>query len=74
MKCDIHVQANESFSTLYSGGRDHQVWATDIRNPDCRELVCEEKAPVLKVHAAGSVAHLFQCASFCLFLSEEKIC
>ncbi|KAL8578817.1 WD repeat-containing protein 48 [Nucella lapillus] len=43
------LQANDSFSTLYSGGRDHQVWATDIRNPDNRELICEEKAPVLKL-------------------------
>ncbi|XP_025091366.1 WD repeat-containing protein 48-like isoform X2 [Pomacea canaliculata] len=43
------LQANDSFSIMYSGGRDRQVWATDIRNPDCRELICEEKAPVLKL-------------------------
>ncbi|KAK6187082.1 hypothetical protein SNE40_006330 [Patella caerulea] len=43
------LQANDSFTTVYSGGRDRQIWATDIRNPDNRTLICEEKAPVLKL-------------------------
>jgi hypothetical protein len=30
---------------VYSAGRDRRVWATDIRNPDYRTLICEEKAP-----------------------------
>ena len=42
-------QANDSFSTAYSGGRDRKVWSFDLRNPDNRSLICEEKAPVLKV-------------------------
>ncbi|XP_062585937.1 WD repeat-containing protein 48-like [Saccostrea cucullata] len=43
------LQANEAFTTVYSGGRDRRIWATDIRNPDYRTLICEEKAPVLKL-------------------------
>ena len=45
----IFSQANESFTTVYSGGRDRRVWATDIRLPENRVLICEETAPVLKV-------------------------
>lgn len=44
------LQANESFTTVYSGGRDRRVWATDLLNPDYRTLICEEKSPILKVH------------------------
>ena len=47
------LQANDNFTTVFSGGRDRKVWATDIRNPDCRTLICEEKAPVLKVCRVG---------------------
>ncbi|XP_052250140.1 WD repeat-containing protein 48-like isoform X2 [Dreissena polymorpha] len=43
------LQANESFSMVYSAGRDCRVWATDIRNTDYRCCVCEEKEPVLKL-------------------------
>ncbi|XP_011452468.3 WD repeat-containing protein 48 isoform X1 [Magallana gigas] len=43
------LQANDSFTTVYSGGRDKRVWATDLRNPDQRTLICEEKAPILKL-------------------------
>lgn len=45
------LQANDTFTTVYSGGRDKRVWATDLRNPEHRTLVCEEKAPILKVRA-----------------------
>lgn len=47
--CVLLDQVNESFTTVYSGGRDRRVWATDLRNPDSRILICEEQAPVLKV-------------------------
>ncbi|XP_052718579.1 WD repeat-containing protein 48-like [Crassostrea angulata] len=43
------LQANESFTTVYSGGRDRRVWATDLLNPDYRTLICEEKSPILKL-------------------------
>ncbi|XP_064653169.1 WD repeat-containing protein 48-like isoform X2 [Lineus longissimus] len=43
------LQANENFTTVYSGGRDRRVWATDIRNTESRSLICEERAPVLKL-------------------------
>ncbi|XP_045181186.2 WD repeat-containing protein 48-like [Mercenaria mercenaria] len=43
------LQANDSFSMVYSAGRDRRVWATDVRNNDYRCLVCEEKEPVLKL-------------------------
>ncbi|KAK3567034.1 hypothetical protein QTP86_008971 [Hemibagrus guttatus] len=42
------LQANEAFTHVYSGGRDRKVYCTDLRNPDIRVLICEEKAPVLK--------------------------
>ncbi len=48
------LQANDSFSMVYSGGRDRKVWSFDLRNPDNRSLICEEKAPVLKV--CGSIS------------------
>uniref|UniRef100_A0A0B6ZUX5 Uncharacterized protein n=1 Tax=Arion vulgaris TaxID=1028688 RepID=A0A0B6ZUX5_9EUPU len=48
------LQANESFSVVFSGGRDRRVWATDIRQPDNRELICEEKSPVLKLELVES--------------------
>ncbi|KAK7502882.1 hypothetical protein BaRGS_00005831 [Batillaria attramentaria] len=63
------LQANESFSVLYSGGRDRQVWATDVRNPDCRQLICEEKAPVLKAvtsPADGDIVSSEWMTSVCL--------
>ncbi|KAK3546206.1 hypothetical protein QTP70_025218, partial [Hemibagrus guttatus] len=43
------LQANEAFTHVYSGGRDRKVYCTDLRNPDIRVLICEEKAPVLKM-------------------------
>ncbi|CAH1799827.1 unnamed protein product [Owenia fusiformis] len=48
------LAANETFTTLYSGGRDHRVWAIDIRNPENRTLICEEKAPILKLELTHS--------------------
>lgn len=43
------LQANETFTTVYSGGRDKRVMMTDIRNPDARSVICEESAPILKM-------------------------
>jgi len=45
------LQVNEAFTHVYSGGRDKKIYCTDLRNPDIRVLICEEKAPVLKVSA-----------------------
>ncbi|CAC5371332.1 WDR48 [Mytilus coruscus] len=47
------LQANDSFSVVYSAGRDRRVWATDIRNPEYRTLICEEKAPVLRLELSN---------------------
>ncbi|XP_041698351.2 WD repeat-containing protein 48 isoform X1 [Coregonus clupeaformis] len=43
------LQVNEAFTHIYSGGRDKKIYCTDLRNPDIRVLICEEKAPVLKM-------------------------
>ncbi|CAM9547553.1 WD repeat-containing protein 48 [Petromyzon marinus] len=43
------LQVNDTFTQVYSGGRDRKVYCTDLRNPDIRVLICEEKAPVLKL-------------------------
>ncbi|KAH1176885.1 hypothetical protein KIL84_010587 [Mauremys mutica] len=43
------LQVNEPFTHVYSGGRDRKIYCTDLRNPDIRVLICEEKAPVLKM-------------------------
>lgn len=45
------LQVNEAFTHVYSGGRDKKIYCTDLRNPDIRVLICEEKAPVLKVRS-----------------------
>lgn len=51
------LQANEAFTHVYSGGRDRKVYCTDLRNPDIRVLICEEKAPVLRVSVVLSFIH-----------------
>lgn len=43
------LQVTDAFSHVYSAGRDRKIYCTDLRNPDIRVLICEEKAPVLKV-------------------------
>ncbi|RWS08592.1 WD repeat-containing protein 48-like protein [Dinothrombium tinctorium] len=43
------LQTNESFSIVYSGGRDKKLVMTDLRNPDNRAVICEETAPILKI-------------------------
>uniref|UniRef100_A0A8C2ILW6 WD repeat-containing protein 48 n=1 Tax=Cyprinus carpio TaxID=7962 RepID=A0A8C2ILW6_CYPCA len=43
------LQVNEAFTHIYSGGRDRKIYCTDLRNPDLRVLICEEKAPILKM-------------------------
>lgn len=51
------LQVNEAFTHVYSGGRDRKIYCTDLRNPDIRVLICEEKAPVLKVIEFNSGNH-----------------
>uniref|UniRef100_A0A8C1N3J0 WD repeat-containing protein 48 n=1 Tax=Cyprinus carpio TaxID=7962 RepID=A0A8C1N3J0_CYPCA len=41
------LQVNEAFTHIYTGGRDRKIYCTDLRNPDLRVLICEEKAPIL---------------------------
>ena len=43
------LQVDEAFTTVFSGGRDRRVWATDLRSQDNSELICQEKNPVLKL-------------------------
>lgn len=43
------LQANESFNTVYSGGKDRRVMMTDIRQPQNRTVICEENASILKL-------------------------
>ncbi|KAI4809028.1 hypothetical protein KUCAC02_017944 [Chaenocephalus aceratus] len=43
------LQVNEAFTHVYSGGRDKKIYCTDLRNPTSGVLICEEKAPVLKM-------------------------
>ncbi|KAF6021880.1 WDR48 [Bugula neritina] len=43
------LAVNESFSTVYSAGRDKNVWATDLSNTGYSALVCQEVAPILKL-------------------------
>jgi len=52
------LQVNEAFTHVYSGGRDRKIYCTDLRNPDIRVLICEEKAPVLKVIDFNSENHV----------------
>ena len=41
--------ANESFSKVYSAGKDCKVYATDLSSLEDSLLICEETAPVLSV-------------------------
>lgn len=52
------LQVNEAFTHVYSGGRDKKIYCTDLRNPDIRVLICEEKAPVLKVRSSN-LEHIY---------------
>jgi len=47
-------KVNDSFNVVYSGGRDRRVWATDLRTASNHMLLCEERAPILKVLTVGS--------------------
>jgi WD repeat-containing protein 48 len=52
---EIHTEgvwtlcANDTFSKVYSSGKDCRVYSTDLRNINESVLVCEESAPVLSV-------------------------
>ncbi|XP_024938013.1 WD repeat-containing protein 48 isoform X2 [Cephus cinctus] len=41
--------ATDTFSHVISGGRDKKVIMTELRNPDRYTVICEEKAPILKM-------------------------
>lgn len=43
------LQTDESFSRVFSSGRDRNVWVTDLRQVERRALVCRESAPVLRM-------------------------
>ena len=43
------MQTDESFSRVFSSGRDRNVWVTDLRQVERRALVCRESAPVLRM-------------------------
>lgn len=43
------LQANEAFNAVYSGGKDGKIFVTDLKNTSNSALVCEEKAPILKI-------------------------
>ncbi len=57
------LQVNEAFTHVYSGGRDRKIYCTDLRSPDIRVLICEEKAPVLKVWRWHTTPHTFTTVS-----------
>ncbi|XP_043462257.1 WD repeat-containing protein 48 [Leptopilina heterotoma] len=40
---------NDTFSHVLSGGRDKKVIMTELKNPQRYSLICEEKAPILKM-------------------------
>lgn len=54
------LAVNESFTTVYSAGRDKTVWATDLTNFDYSAIVCQESAPVLKVGKTNLASLLLQ--------------
>lgn len=39
----------ENFSHVISGSRDRKIFMTELRNPSCSTLVCEESAAVLSL-------------------------
>ncbi|XP_033109140.1 WD repeat-containing protein 48-like isoform X2 [Anneissia japonica] len=43
------LRANDAFTTFYSGGRDRNVYATDMRLSNSSVLVCKESAPIVKI-------------------------
>ena len=43
------VQTDESFSYVFSGGKDCKVFMTDLKSTSDSLLICEESAPILKL-------------------------
>lgn len=43
------LQATDAFTKVYSAGRDGKVFVTDLKDTTETGLICEEKAPVLKI-------------------------
>ena len=40
---------NMSCNFSLKAGRDRHIWATDLRHPENRTLICVESAPILKM-------------------------
>ena len=57
------LQPNESFSQVISGGRDHNIFLTDLRQSDRHSLICRESGPVLKLVAAPDMSGLWVATS-----------
>ena len=53
------LQANDSFNTVLSSGRDRRVWMTDLRNQEQRTLLCETTAPVLRLCLTPDMEHVW---------------
>lgn len=45
----FRFQATDTFSHVISGGRDKKVIMTELRSTDKCTVICEEKAPILKM-------------------------
>lgn len=43
------LQTNESFSTVYSGGKDCKIFMTDLKDTSNTALVCKESSPILRM-------------------------
>lgn len=44
-----YIQATESFSHVISGGRDKRIVMTELGYAERYTVICEEKAPILKM-------------------------
>ncbi|KAF2360348.1 WD40 repeat, partial [Trinorchestia longiramus] len=43
------LQATDTWSRIFCGGRDGSVWVNDLRHQDSLKLLCKEDAPVLRL-------------------------
>ena len=43
----VNDKVNLNFN--HQAGRDRHIWATDLRHPENRTLICVESAPILKM-------------------------
>ncbi|XP_039286276.1 WD repeat-containing protein 48 [Nilaparvata lugens] len=57
------ILATEGFSHVISGGRDKKVVMTDLKNQKRQVVICEEKAPILKMVATPDPSGLWVATS-----------